>query len=147
MRAFRFTRLVWLLSASMLFLTTAKAMEIQKFDKMAAEDQGAYIATLIVGAQKVLIDAGRNDDADKVQNLFAKVLPGDKVSVGAGEFVRNLDRARVADVQNIIKDPKAQRLEVEDAMFVTLQKNHIELPDSFFTVAKNFKPKYPPQSK
>jgi hypothetical protein len=28
-----------------------------------------------------------------------------------------------------------------------LQKNGIELPDSFFTVASGFKPKFPPQVK
>ena len=50
-------------------------------------------------------------------------------------------------------EPKTQkpefypRLEVEDAMFVTLQKNYIPLPDSFYTVNKNFKPKHLPQSK
>ena len=32
-------------------------------------------------------------------------------------------------------------------MFVTLQKNYIPLPDSFYTVNKNFKPKHLPQSK
>ena len=43
--------------------------------------------------------------------------------------------------------PNDPRLEVEDAMFVTLQKNYIPLPDSFYTVNKNFKPKHLPQSK
>jgi hypothetical protein len=37
-------------------------------------------------------------------------------------------------------------LEVEDAMAVTLKKNGIELPDSFFTVASNFQPKLPPKN-
>jgi hypothetical protein len=32
-------------------------------------------------------------------------------------------------------------------MFVTLQKNHIDLPDSLYTVNKDFKPKLPPQTK
>jgi hypothetical protein len=62
------------------------------------------------------------------------------------EFNRNLARARVIDAQNIAKDPNAQRVEVEDAMFATLQKNGIELPDSFFTVLSNFHPKYPPKN-
>jgi hypothetical protein len=60
------------------------------------------------------------------------------------EFETNLALARVADAKRAEKDPKAQRVEVEDAMAVTLQKNHIDLPDSFFTVARNFKPKFPP---
>jgi hypothetical protein len=40
-------------------------------------------------------------------------------------------------------------LEVEDALFVTLNKNGIELielPDSFFTVASGFRPNLPAKS-
>jgi hypothetical protein len=33
-----------------------------------------------------------------------------------GEFFRNLVRARLADAQNVAKDPNAQRLEVEAAL-------------------------------
>jgi hypothetical protein len=61
------------------------------------------------------------------------------------EFSINLKRARLIDVQNVAKDPNAQRVEVEDALFATLKKSGIELPDSFFTVASSFRPKYPPQ--
>jgi hypothetical protein len=61
------------------------------------------------------------------------------------EFERNLALARVADAKRAAKDPNAPRVEVEDAMAVTLQKNHIELPDSFFTVASTFKPQFPPK--
>jgi hypothetical protein len=28
-------------------------------------------------------------------------------------------------------------------MAITLENNHVKVPDSFFTVAKNFKPKFP----
>jgi len=54
---------------------------------------------------------------------------------------------RVKDAQSGAGDPKAQRLEVEDAMALTLQQNGngIELPDNFFTVASGFKPKFPPK--
>jgi hypothetical protein len=58
-----------------------------------------------------------------------------------------LAKARVTDAKNIEKDPKAQRIEVEDAMAVMLKKNGVELPDSFFTVASGFKPKFPMQTK
>jgi hypothetical protein len=61
------------------------------------------------------------------------------------EFELILARARVADLKNIEKDPKAARLEVEDAMALTLEKNGIDLPDSFFIVASRFKPKFPPR--
>ena len=129
--------------AALILGQPAQAMEIQKFDKMSAQDQSDYIVVLIEGAQKVLIDAGRRDLADKVHNLFTTTLPGDKSPFGSVEFERNLNRARLADIQNLQKDPHAQRLEVEDAMFVTLKKNGIELPESFFTVAANFHPKQP----
>jgi hypothetical protein len=32
-------------------------------------------------------------------------------------------------------------------MAFTLHKNGIEVPDSFYTVLSNFKPKFPPQKK
>jgi hypothetical protein len=132
------------MTAAMLFTGSLQAMEIQQFDKMAVQDQGDYIQALVDGAQKVLIDQGQKDRAMKVDRQFKEVLAGDKHSLGLVEFERNLDRARVADVKRVIANPNAARIEVEDAMAVTLQKNGIELPDSFFTVAKDFKPKTSP---
>jgi hypothetical protein len=123
----------------------AQAMEIRQFDKMAGADQDQFIADLIEGAEKVLTDEHRPDLSAKVSRLFTTRLGNDQISVGMGEFQRNLARARLADVQNVAKNPNAQRIEVEDALGVTLQKNGIELPDSFFTVLRNFRPKYPPQ--
>ena len=135
------------LSAAMFFTGVAQAMEIRQFDKMADQDQGDYIQVLVDGAEKVLVDEGRRDLAAKMDQLFTEIHHGDTMSLGMIEFEDNLARARVTDAKNVTKDPNAQRLEVEDAMAVTLQKNHIELPDSFFTVAKDFKPKHPPQVK
>jgi hypothetical protein len=127
----------------MLFVTNAQ--EIRQFDKMAGPDQDAYIATLVIGAQKVLIDEHKSADAAKINKLFTQTLPGDKTTIGLGEFDSNLDRARVADAENVVKNPNMQRLEVEDAFAVTMHANGIDLPDSFFTVARNFHPKFPPQ--
>jgi hypothetical protein len=101
----------------------------------------------VVGAQKVLKDEGRADLAEQVHKLFTTINPGSQISLGMGEFEMNLARARVADVKRIENDPNARRLEVEDAMIVTLRKNGIELPPSFLTVASGFKPKLPPQVK
>ncbi|MGC1660329.1 MAG: hypothetical protein WA737_09975, partial [Candidatus Acidiferrales bacterium] len=61
------------------------------------------------------------------------------------EFYLNLALLRVEDVKNIQKNPNDPRIEVEDVMTATLQKNHIDLPDSFYTVLSNFKPKFPPK--
>jgi hypothetical protein len=134
-----------IVSAALLMSNAARAMEIVKFDKMAAQDQSDYIVILIEGAQKVLIQSGKKDVADKVHTLFTKKLGGDESPVGVVEFEGNIARARLADIRNLEKDPRAARLEVEDAMVVTLQKNGIELPDSFFTIASGFRPKLPPQ--
>jgi hypothetical protein len=62
------------------------------------------------------------------------------------EFERNLALARVADAKRTEKDPIASPVEVEDAMAVTLQKNRIDLPDSFFAVNSGFRPKLPPKN-
>jgi hypothetical protein len=94
---------------------------------------------------KVLKGDGRDDLAREVDQLFTEIPAGNKISLGMEEFEDNLALARVTDAKNVIKDPHAQQLEVEDAMAVTLQKNGIEVPDSFFTVAGNFKPKFPPK--
>jgi hypothetical protein len=132
------------LPAAMLFTSAAQTMEIRQFDKMADQDQAEYVGLLVQGAEKVLIAQGKTNLAAQVDQLFTKIPPGDKMPLGMTEFEINLALARVADAKNVIKDPKAQRIEVEDAMAITLENNHIPLPDSFFTVAKNFKPKLPP---
>ena len=135
----------FILTFLMASVAAAQAMEIEQFDKMAAQDQSEYIVVLIEGAQKVLIQSGRKDLAAKVHKLFVTVIPGDDASIGTVEFESNLARARLADVRRLQKDPRAERLEVEDAMAATLHKNDIELPDTFFTVASSFRPKLPPK--
>jgi hypothetical protein len=140
----RFAMPTVILSAAILLSGSAQAMEIEKFDRMAAQDQSGYIVVLIEGAQKVLIQSGKKDLAHQVHMLFTKKLGGDESPVGVVEFESNLGRARAADLRNLEKNPNAQRLEVEDAMGVTLKKNGIELPNSFFTVGSAFRPKLPP---
>jgi len=52
---------------------------------------------------------------------------------------------RLDDLIDHEKNPKDPWLEVEDVMFGTLEKKHIDLPDNFYTVARNFHPKFPPK--
>jgi hypothetical protein len=137
---------VTFLSASLLAASAAQAMEIRQFDKMAVPDQSEYVGLLVQGAEKVLTDEGRSDLAAQVERLFTTTLPGDAHTIGSVEFESNLARAREADAKRVLSDPNADRLEVEDAMAVTLQKNHVELPDSFYTVLNNFRPKLPPKN-
>jgi hypothetical protein len=135
------------LLAAMLFSDVAQAMEIRQFDKMADEDQARYIGDLIVGAEKVLTDEGKPDLAAKVKHLFTAKNAGDEDVIGMVEFENNLALLRVEDAKNAEKNPKDQRIEVEDVVAITLEKNGIKLPDKFFDVAKDFKPQYPPQTK
>jgi hypothetical protein len=134
-----------LLSASLFSASAAQAIEIRQFDKMANQDQSEYIGDLIVGAQNVLTGSGRPDLAAQVNHLFTTKDAGDADVIGAVEFERNLALARVADAKRAEKDPSAPRVEVEDALAITLEKNGIKLPDSFFTVANGFRRKYPPK--
>jgi hypothetical protein len=100
------------LSAAMLFTGVAQAMQIQQFDKMADPDQGEYIAELVQGAEKVLTEVGKPDQAAQIHQLFTtKKNPGDEISLGMAEFEMNLARARVADVKRVESDPNARRLE------------------------------------
>jgi hypothetical protein len=120
-------------------------MPIHEFDKMAESDQDEFVAALILGAQTVLAGEGRSDLADAVHRLFTKKKnSADQISLGMGEFEINLARAREADKKRAEKD-RARPLEVEDVLAVTLKKNGIELPDSFFSVAKDFIPKRAPK--
>jgi hypothetical protein len=137
------------LSASLLVASAAQAMEIRQYDKMASQDRNEYVAELIEGAQKVLIDEGKSDLAAQVNNLFTETPAGDDVPLGITEFRSNLDRARVADAERAAQDPNAHRLEVEDAMLVTFKKNNIPMSQDFIrgfrAVTGNFRPKFPPQ--
>jgi hypothetical protein len=133
-----------ILAAALLFAGAAQAVEIRQFDKVDKQDQRAYVALLVQSAKKALIDQGRSDLAAQVDQLFTKTPSGDKMPLGMTEFERNLALARLSDLDRIAHDPNARRLEVEDAMYVTLEKNGITLPDSFFTAVSNFKPRFPP---
>jgi hypothetical protein len=136
------------LSAGILFANPAQAMEIRQFDKMSQDDRADYVSDLIQGAEKVLTDEGKPDLAAKVSHLFTTNAPDGNISIGMSDFMLTLAKARLADAQRAEKDPNAHRLEVEDAMAVMLKKVHgIELPQNFFTVNKNFKPKHAQEKK
>ena len=132
------------ISAGLLASSAVQAMQIQLFDAMANQDRQDYLNLLVEGAQKVMIDAGQADAAAKMHELFSEIRKGDALSVGEAEFEGNLANARVFDAKRHLSDPKARRLEVEDALVVTLKKHEIALPQTFFAVGGNFKPKYPP---
>ena len=120
-------------------MPAARAMEVAQFDRMAVADQGKYIALLIQGAQQVLVDKGRSDLAAQVRRLFTARHPGDTLSVGMLTFETNLAHERAVDAETHARDPAAERLEVEQALIVTLKWNGIVLPESFRHVGDRFK--------
>ena len=135
-----------ILSTAMLLSGAAQAMEIRQFDKMADRAQVDYIHDLINGAESVLTNAGKPALAAQVERLFTtKGDPRDADTTGMIEIERNLATLRVHDLQNHEKKPADPRLEVEDVFILTLHKNNIELPDAFYTVNANFRPKLPPK--
>jgi hypothetical protein len=141
MACFRSLRTAVALTVTLLPCGAVQAMEIRQFDKMADQDQVDYIHGLIDGAEKVLTDAGKPAQAAQVGHLFTTKLGNDRDTIGMGEFERNLAIVRADNADH----PKQQPSEVEDVMIMTLENNHIELPDSFYDVNKNFRPKLPPK--
>ena len=137
----RFATPAAILSAAIFLSGAAQAMLIRQFDKMADRDQADYIGDLIVGAEKVLVDTGKPALAAQVERLFTTKLGNDADTIGMVEFERNLAITRADNADH----PQDQPSEVEDAVVITLENNHIELPDSFYDVNKNFRPKLPPK--
>jgi hypothetical protein len=125
-----------------LFAGAAPAMEIPQFDRMATSDQGAYIAFLIASAQQALKDERRDDLAAQVRKLFTVRHPGDTLSVGMQTLETNLAHARAVDAQTHAQDPQAERLDVEQALIVTLKWQGINLPKRFRQATARFKPKH-----
>ncbi|MGA7950831.1 MAG: hypothetical protein WCA45_11835 [Thiobacillaceae bacterium] len=130
-------------SVALLFTSAAQAMKIQQFDRMSARDQDDYIVLLLKGAEQVLTDAGRPDQAAQVEKLFTTIEPGDENSLGMVELELNLAAVDKADADNLVKNPDAKPLPVELAMIATLKKNGIILPKSFMHVGDSFQPKDP----
>jgi hypothetical protein len=125
---------LWI-SAAVLFANAAQAMEIRQFDHMVKDDQAEYVTGLVQGAEKVLTDAGKPDLAAQVKHLFTTKDPDLGEIIGIGEFESSLGVMREFDAQS----------DVKGVMSATLAENHIELPASFDTVLRDFKPKHPPQ--
>lgn len=146
----RFALSAAVLAATVFLSGAVQAMTIVQYDKMANEDEAEYVSRLVGGAIQAFNDEGRADLAAQVNHLFTTTLPGDKITVGVGEFQLNLARARVADAKRVEQNPNAHRLEVEDAMLVTLKKNGIPLSEDFIgafrAINKGFQPKLPPQA-
>jgi hypothetical protein len=137
------------LSVAVLLSSAAQAMEIHQYDKMSNNDQSEYVALLVGGAEQAFKDESRADLAAQVDRLFTTTDPGDAHTIGVVEFQMNLALAREADIKRAAQDPSAHRLEVEDAMLVTLKKNNMPMQQEFIrafrAINSGFRPKAPPQ--
>ena len=100
------------------------------FDKLPAEFQALYVADMTDATIRALQDGGDGDAAHKVEQLMTNISPGSQIPLGIAEFEGNEARARVFDLERQVKDPHARRLDVADALFVTLKKNNIPLSNS-----------------
>ena len=132
--------LVVFMSAATLLAGTAQAIEIQLFDRMAGDDQIRYVGQLEDSVEAAI----KGDPAllARVKRFFLAKQPGENLS-GMGRFELNLALARIADIDTAEKNPNARRLELEDVLYVTMERNGIALPKTFRPTAANFRPKFP----
>jgi hypothetical protein len=136
------TGILTLIVAGMLYSSVAPALEIWRFDQMADNDQIAYVSALEESVKNAMPAA----QLPRVKRFFQKKQPGEVIS-GMGQFEMNLSMARLADVQARDKNPRARRLDVDDVMYVTLERNGIALPEGFRPAAMQFKPAQPLSTK
>jgi hypothetical protein len=132
------TGILTLLAAGMLYSSVAPALEIWRFDQMADDDQIAYVSALEESVKSAMPAA----QLPRLKRFFQKKQPGEVIS-GMGQFEMNLSMARLADVQARDKNPKVRRLDVDDVMYVTLERNGIALTEGFRPAAAQFKPTRP----
>jgi hypothetical protein len=138
----RMASTVALIALTTPLMSTAQAMQIQQFDRMAGRDQIAYVDQL---AQSVE-DASKGDLLPKVKRFFMPKQSGEAIS-GMGRFELNLALARIVDLDAATKNPEVRRLEVEDVMYVTLERSGVALSKNFRPTASTFRPKLPPSKK
>ncbi len=113
------------------------AMPYRQFDSMNTLDQAESIAVMVDTTQQVLSVSGGANYAAQIEQLFTTIEPGDSMSLGLVELESNVDRGRVFDDERFAKDPKARRLDVEDALFVTLKKNNIPMTTPIVSFVMN----------
>lgn len=117
----------------------AQALEIYQYDRLAAGDQARFVSGLVHGAIAILTKAGHADQAKTVARLF----PNPDQAAATPVFKTALAEERVTDVKRNVEMPEATRLEVEDAMLELFKKSGIALPDSFYTVNRDFRARLP----
>jgi hypothetical protein len=120
-----------------------QALEIYEYDRLAAGDQDRFLDGLVKGAIDILVKQGHKDQAAKIGHMFAAKAPGGKESAGLVAFRAAIVHERDVDAKRYIEQPDATRLEVEDAMIEMFKSDGIQLPDSIFTVNRDFRARLP----
>jgi hypothetical protein len=106
----------------------ATAMSIEMFDSLMDEDQREYLEYLVDVTRNVLTEMNQKDQAEKVEDLFESIPPGESQSLGRVQFRDNLEGLRRFAAEH----PRGPlRFDVEDAMLQTLATNGIRVPRQF----------------
>jgi hypothetical protein len=145
MRGFRVVA-ASMLSTSLLAASTARAMDIKDYFRMADQDQGRFDQTLLTGAERVLSGEGRADLAAQLETLFTEVKPGNKLSDGMADYQARLGAMVIAEVKREARNPALPHLQAERAFRDAAKDHGIVLPAAFDAVANDFHPKFPPKS-
>ncbi len=101
---------------------TLRAMTAQEFEQLSEAEQQRYFWDMIAVAKKVLIDAGREEDVNKVAEFpNGTPFPGLIEHTGWTWFVSNLTQRMDQRELAAIQDPAIRRLEVEFTFFASLR--------------------------
>jgi hypothetical protein len=122
------------------------ATTFPQFNKMDIHEQAEFVAVMVNATQAALRAAGNSDQAAQIEQLFTTIEPGDATSVGLVELERNLALARVYAAKDAEKDSKAKPIEVEDALFVTLEKNKIPMTENVMNAVMDAMASFHPQT-
>jgi hypothetical protein len=107
------------------FPAFVNAIGFEKFDSYNSAGQASCLANMVQMTKLAFRNEGRADLADQVDKLFTTTDAGDTSPIGVIEVVRNIAIARVADLKRVKENPQARRIQVEDALLLTLKKNNI----------------------
>jgi hypothetical protein len=127
--------------AGLSFPAFTNAIGFEKFDSFNSVGQAECLAYMVQMTKLAFRNEGRADLAEQVDKLFTTTEPGDASPLGIVEVLRNVALARVADLKRFKNDAQAQRIQVEDALFVTLKKNNIfteAMPDEALQLTAGF---------
>lgn len=127
----------------LLAASPARAMDIGQFERLAQDDQNAYLSDLIWGAARTLEEDCKPDAAAQVRKLFVHDIGAQDADTREG--TDSLGGKLIAMSARATNAPQsASGMRVEDALRATLREKGIALPDRFAAEGTAFKPKLPP---